>query len=117
MTVFLFPGQGSQRKGMGNTLFDEFKEVTARADEILGYSVKELCLHDTHQQLGQTQFTQPALYTVNALICASGKFMPLLEAQQYQASCEADGVGVAPKRRDVCARSSRLLPFALLPQL
>ena len=78
MTVFLFPGQGSQRKGMGNTLFDEFKEVTARADEILGYSVKELCLHDTHQQLGQTQFTQPALYTVNALICASDKFMPLL---------------------------------------
>jgi trans-AT polyketide synthase, acyltransferase and oxidoreductase domains len=67
MTVFLFPGQGSQRKGMGNTLFDEFKEVTARADEILGYSIKELCLHDPHQQLGQTQFTQPALYVVNAL--------------------------------------------------
>lgn len=44
MTVFLFPGQGSQRKGIGNTLFDEFKEVTARADEILGYSIKELCL-------------------------------------------------------------------------
>jgi trans-AT polyketide synthase, acyltransferase and oxidoreductase domains len=67
MTVFLFPGQGSQRKGMGNTLFDEFKELTARADEILGYSIKELCLHDPHQQLGQTQFTQPALYVVNAL--------------------------------------------------
>jgi trans-AT polyketide synthase/acyltransferase/oxidoreductase domain-containing protein len=67
MTVLLFPGQGSQRKGMGNTLFDEFKEVTARADEILGYSIKELCLYDPHQQLGQTQFTQPALYVVNAL--------------------------------------------------
>ena len=67
MTAFLFPGQGSQRKGMGNTLFDEFKEITARADEILGYSIKELCLHDPHQQLGQTQFTQPALYVVNAL--------------------------------------------------
>jgi trans-AT polyketide synthase, acyltransferase and oxidoreductase domains len=67
MTVFLFPGQGSQRRGMGNTLFDEFKEVTASADEILGYSVKELCLQDPRQQLGQTQFTQPALYVVNAL--------------------------------------------------
>src|SRR5436305_5494221 len=67
MTVFLFPGQGSQRIGMGNTLFDEFKAITARADEILGYSIKELCLQDPHQQLGQTQFTQPALYVVNAL--------------------------------------------------
>jgi trans-AT polyketide synthase, acyltransferase and oxidoreductase domains len=67
MTVFLFPGQGSQRRGMGNTLFDEFKEVTASADEILGYSIKELCLQDPHQQLAQTQFTQPALYVVNAL--------------------------------------------------
>src|SRR6516162_2607290 len=67
MTAFLFPGQGSQRKGMGSTLFEEFQEVTARADEILGYSIKELCLHDPHQQLGQTQFTQPALYVVNAL--------------------------------------------------
>src|SRR5437762_401122 len=67
MTVFLFPGQGSQRKGMGNTLFDEFKEAIASADEILGYSIKELCLHDPHQQLGKTQFTQPALYVVNAL--------------------------------------------------
>src|SRR5436305_542021 len=67
MTVFLFPGQGSQRKGMGHTLFDEFQEITARASEILGYSIKELCLQDPHQQLGQTQFTQPALYVVNAL--------------------------------------------------
>src|SRR5437764_7507813 len=67
MTVFLFPGQGSQRRGMGNPLFDEFKEVTARADEVLGYSIKELCLQDPHQQLSQTQFTQPALYVVNAL--------------------------------------------------
>jgi trans-AT polyketide synthase/acyltransferase/oxidoreductase domain-containing protein len=52
---------------MGNALFDEFREVTARADEILGYSIKELCLHDPHHQLGQTQFTQPALYVVNVL--------------------------------------------------
>ena len=67
MTVFLFPGQGSQRKGMGHTLFDEFQAITLQANEILGYSIKELCLQDPHQQLGQTQFTQPALYVVNAL--------------------------------------------------
>ncbi|MCR8978423.1 ACP S-malonyltransferase [Brevibacillus laterosporus] len=68
MTTFLFPGQGSQHKGMGETLFDEFAEVTAKADEILGYSIKELCLEDPKKQLGSTDFTQPALYIVNALI-------------------------------------------------
>lgn len=67
MITYVFPGQGSQSKGMGGTLFDEFKDLTAEADEVLGYSIKELCLEDTESKLGQTQYTQPALYIVNAL--------------------------------------------------
>lgn len=67
MKTFLFPGQGSQAKGMGGTLFDEFKELTETADRILGYSIKELCLEDPRKELNQTEFTQPALYVVNAL--------------------------------------------------
>jgi malonyl CoA-acyl carrier protein transacylase len=66
-TVFMFPGQGAQRKGMGEGLFDEFKELTRKADKILGYSIKELCLEDNDGRLVQTQFTQPAGYGVNAL--------------------------------------------------
>jgi trans-AT polyketide synthase/acyltransferase/oxidoreductase domain-containing protein len=67
MKVYLFPGQGAQRKGMGQHLFDEFAELTQKADEILGYSIKELCLEDPGGRLVQTQFTQPAVYVVNAL--------------------------------------------------
>jgi len=67
MKTYVFPGQGSQTKGMGGALFEEFKEVTEAADEILGYSIKELCVDDPKKQLNQTQFTQPALYVVNAL--------------------------------------------------
>lgn len=67
MITYVFPGQGSQSKGMGGGLFDEFKQLTAEADEILGYSIKELCLEDTKLNLSQTQYTQPALYVVNAL--------------------------------------------------
>lgn len=67
MVTCVFPGQGSQRKGMGGTLFDEFEELTAKADEILGYSIKEMCLRDPNRRLSETQYTQPALYTVNAL--------------------------------------------------
>jgi trans-AT polyketide synthase, acyltransferase and oxidoreductase domains len=66
MEVFLFPGQGSQHQGMGETLFDAFAELTDRANEILGYSIRELCLDDSRQLLNNTQFTQPALYVVNA---------------------------------------------------
>jgi len=67
MITYVFPGQGSQKKGMGAALFDEFPKLTAQADKILGYSVKKLCLEDTAQQLNQTQYTQPVLYVVNAL--------------------------------------------------
>lgn len=65
--TYIFPGQGSQRKGMGGELFDEFPALTKKADKILGYSIKELCLEDPRRELNQTQFTQPALYVVNAL--------------------------------------------------
>ncbi|HEY0837824.1 MAG TPA: ACP S-malonyltransferase [Azospirillum sp.] len=67
MKSYLFPGQGSQRVGMGENLFDAFPDITATADAILDYSIKELCLRDPDRQLGQTQYTQPALYVVNAL--------------------------------------------------
>ncbi len=67
MTTYLFPGQGSQIKGMGNTLFDEFPKLTRKADELLGYSIKALCLDDENNLLHKTQYTQPALYVVNAL--------------------------------------------------
>jgi len=67
MTTYVFPGQGSQIKGMGIGLFNEFSQLTEQANAILGYSIKTLCLEDPHQHLNQTRYTQPALYVVNAL--------------------------------------------------
>jgi len=67
MSVYMFPGQGSQIKDMGKDLFALFPELILKADQILGYSIKDICLEDFQQQLNQTQYTQPALYTVNAL--------------------------------------------------
>lgn len=66
-TVCLFPGQGSQSAGMGRDTFERFPDWTAEADRILGYSIRELCLDDPRGELGLTQFTQPALFVVNAL--------------------------------------------------
>lgn len=65
--ICLFPGQGSQAKGMGAELFDRYADWTADADRVLGYSIRELCVDDPRGELGLTQFTQPALYVVSAL--------------------------------------------------
>ena len=65
--IFLFPGQGSQAKGMGEALFDKYPQLVEQADALLGYSVRELCLGDPEGRLRQTQYTQPALYVVSAL--------------------------------------------------
>jgi len=65
--ICLFPGQGSQAKGMGADLFDRYPDWTADADRVLGYSIRELCVDDPRSELTLTQFTQPALFVVNAL--------------------------------------------------
>jgi malonyl CoA-acyl carrier protein transacylase len=52
---------------MGGPLFDRFGDWTAQADDILGYSIRELCVDDPRSELGLTQFTQPALFVVNAM--------------------------------------------------
>ena len=67
MTTYVFPGQGSQFCGMGHGLFNEFPELVEKANRILGYSIETLCLEDPNQTLNKTEFTQPALYIVNAL--------------------------------------------------
>lgn len=63
----VFPGQGSQTKGMGAELFDRFADWTAEADGVLGYSIRELCVDDPESKLGLTTYTQPALFVVNAM--------------------------------------------------
>lgn len=67
MIAYVFPGQGAQKKGMGEELFSEFPDLVDQADEVLGYSIRELCLEDKENRLGNTQYTQPALYVVEAL--------------------------------------------------
>jgi polyketide biosynthesis malonyl-CoA-[acyl-carrier-protein] transacylase len=65
--IYVFPGQGSQKTGMGQELFDRFPAQVAIADAELGYSIADLCLRDESNKLNQTLFTQPALFVVNAL--------------------------------------------------
>ncbi|WP_433395047.1 ACP S-malonyltransferase [Streptomyces sp. CA-146814] len=67
MRCYVFPGQGTQKKGMGRSLFGRFPDLLRRADRVLGYSVEELCLENPERRLSETAYAQPAIYVVNAL--------------------------------------------------
>ena len=68
MKVCMFPGQGAQKTGMGKLLFNKYPEYIKKTDEILGYSIEELCLNPEKKDLlNKTEYTQPALYLVNTL--------------------------------------------------
>ncbi|WP_408895211.1 ACP S-malonyltransferase [Paenibacillus taichungensis] len=67
MATYVFPGQGAQFKGMGSELFREFKDMVREANAIVGYDIEELCMFDKHNLLSKTEYTQPALFVVNAL--------------------------------------------------
>ena len=66
-TAFMFSGQGAQYKGMGKELCENFKcaeEIFDRADNALGFSIKEICFDD-EEKLNKTEFTQPAILTMS----------------------------------------------------
>ena len=68
MRVCMFPGQGSQKHGMGKSLFSKYPEYVKKSDEVLGYSIEELCLNpEKINYLNMTEYTQPALYLINTL--------------------------------------------------
>lgn len=66
-TALMFPGQGSQTVGMGKDLVEAYpaaRETFEEADEVLGFSLSDLCFNGPEADLNDTLNTQPALYTI-----------------------------------------------------
>lgn len=62
----LFPGQGSQHVGMGDDLFDTRPDLLGdAADDVLGWSLRQLCLEGPEEDLTRTERAQPALYATS----------------------------------------------------
>jgi [acyl-carrier-protein] S-malonyltransferase len=62
--AFVFPGQGSQKVGMGKALAEAFPEaraVYAEADDTLGLPLSRLCFEGPEEELQLTANTQPAI--------------------------------------------------------
>lgn len=65
---FVFSGQGAQYIGMGQDLYKEYSEVKKafdKAEDILGYSLKDICFNGPSDKLDRTDITQPAIFTLS----------------------------------------------------
>lgn len=61
----LFPGQGSQFVGMGADLFAARPDLLVdQADDVLGWSLRDLCLNGPEEELTRTEHAQPALFAI-----------------------------------------------------
>ena len=62
--IAMFPGQGSQKPGMGKDLFDAYPEARAAfeaVDDAVGAPISRLCFEGPEAELTSTQNAQPAL--------------------------------------------------------
>ncbi len=84
--AFVFPGQGSQYVGMGQEIFDNYKEareIYNTADKVLGIPLTKLCFEGPENELKLTVNTQPAILTTSIAMLSA------LKKEGIAASCAA----------------------------
>jgi [acyl-carrier-protein] S-malonyltransferase len=112
--AFVFPGQGSQAKGMGKDLHDSYPEarsVFEEADRVLEFSLSQLCFEGPDDQLKLTENTQPAILTVSVaayrVLAAKGlkpNYVAGHSLGEYSALVAANCLSLADALRTVRSR-------------
>ncbi len=113
--VLLFPGQGSQKPGMGKDLADAFpvaRGIFGEVDAALGMDLSRLCFEGPAEELTLTRNAQPALFAHGAAVWALTKdaLRPYLRAAaghslgEFTAYYAADSVSLPGAARLVRRR-------------
>ncbi len=114
--AFVFPGQGSQKVGMGRDLaerFPEAREVFDEVDAALGEKLSTMCFEGPEEALKLTANTQPSILTVSsaaAAVLANQGLVPDFVAGhslgEYSALVAVGALSVADAARSVRARGT-----------
>lgn len=70
-SAWLFPGQASQKIGMGKDLFEGSglgKQYFESANDIMGCDIQSIIFNGPEDTLKKTQYTQPAIYIVSVIL-------------------------------------------------
>ena len=114
--VYLFPGQGSQRVGMGGQLLTELPHgplpgLWDLAESLGGLPIRKLCLEGPIEELTRTDAAQPALFTVGVALAGAARGMGLEAGQvaghsvgEWTAAVVAGALSVDEGLRLVIAR-------------
>ena len=117
--VFVFPGQGSQKVGMGSDLLESDPELFDRylgmADEASGLDVRRLCLEGPMEELTKTEVVQPALFAVGMALTEVGRELGLSpdfvaghSLGEYTAAAASGALGLEDGLRLVSERGRRM---------